>query len=73
MKLQEEIAEVAYELYEKSGCINGRDSDNWLEAERIVLLRYSSQDRPVKKSVPKEKKVSLKKKRAEKQGKVSLS
>jgi len=62
MKLQEEIAKVAYELYENTGCINGRESENWLEAERIVLLRHAGQARPVKKSVPKEKKVSPKKK-----------
>ena len=44
MNMQEEIARVAYELYEKSGFINGRDSENWLEAERIVLIRHASQD-----------------------------
>jgi hypothetical protein len=38
--LEEEIKKVAYELYEKSGCISGRDLENWLEAERIVLSRY---------------------------------
>jgi hypothetical protein len=31
---------VVYELYEKSGCIPGRDLENWLEAERIVLSKY---------------------------------
>lgn len=44
MNLQEEIAKVARELYEKSGCIEGRDRENWLDAERIVLLRHASQD-----------------------------
>jgi hypothetical protein len=44
MNMQEEIARVAYELYEKSGFINGRDSENWLDAERIVLIRHASQD-----------------------------
>ena len=44
MNMQEEIAKVAYEIYEKSGFINGRDSENWLEAERIVLIRHASQD-----------------------------
>lgn len=39
-KLQEEIRQVAYELYIKSGCIPGRDLDNWLEAERIVMVKY---------------------------------
>ena len=27
----------AYELFEKRGRVNGRDFDDWLEAERIVL------------------------------------
>ncbi|GAB5046496.1 DUF2934 domain-containing protein [Thermodesulfovibrio sp. TK110] len=39
-KLEEEIRQVAYELYVKSGCIPGKDLDNWLEAERIVMLKY---------------------------------
>ncbi len=38
--LEEEIRLVAYELYIKSGCIPGRDLDNWLEAERMVLAKY---------------------------------
>lgn len=42
-KLEEEIRQVAYELYLKSGCIPGRDLDNWLEAERIVLAKYQTE------------------------------
>jgi hypothetical protein len=44
MNLHEEIARIAYELYEKSGCNGGRDFENWLDAERIVLMRHASQD-----------------------------
>lgn len=44
MNLHEEIAKVAYDLYKKSGCIQGKDSENWLDAERIVLTRHASQD-----------------------------
>ncbi len=44
MNLQEEIAKVARELYEKSGCIEGRDHENWVEAEKIVLSRHAGQD-----------------------------
>ncbi len=44
MNLHEEIAIVARELYEKSGCIQGRDCENWLAAERIVLARHAGQD-----------------------------
>jgi len=39
MKLNEEIARTAHELYMKSGCIAGRDLENWVEAERIVKAR----------------------------------
>jgi hypothetical protein len=44
MKLSEEIAKVAHELYEKSGWMPGRDFENWLEAERIVRSRHSGGD-----------------------------
>jgi hypothetical protein len=44
MNLHEEIAKVAYALYKKSGCIGGRDFENWTDAERIVLTRHASQD-----------------------------
>jgi hypothetical protein len=40
--LYDEIAILAYELYEKSGRVEGRDFDNWLEAERIVRARYAA-------------------------------
>ena len=44
MNLHEEIAKVAYELYETRGCIHGYDFDDWLEAERIVLGRHAGQE-----------------------------
>ena len=44
MDLHGEIAKVAHELYEKSGRLVGRDLDNWLDAERIVLTRHASQE-----------------------------
>jgi hypothetical protein len=43
MGVYDEIVKVAYELYEKSGYINGRDLDNWLEAERIVMARLAEE------------------------------
>lgn len=43
MDLYEEIARVAYELYEKTGYVDGRDLDNWLEAERIVMARLAGE------------------------------
>jgi len=33
----EEIATAAYALFEKSGCIPGRDNENWLQAEAQLL------------------------------------
>ncbi len=44
MNLHDEIAAVAYELYVAGGCVSGRDLDNWLDAERIVLARHAGQD-----------------------------
>jgi len=44
MDLHDEIARVARELYEKSGYIQGRELENWLEAEKIVLSRHASQE-----------------------------
>lgn len=41
--LRNEISKVARELYEKSGRIEGRDLENWLEAEKIVMERYSAE------------------------------
>lgn len=73
MNLKEEIAKAAYELYEKSGCIDGKDSEHWLEAEKTVLLRHTGQDGSVKESVPKGKKVSPKKKVRKSRERLSLS
>ncbi len=44
MNLYDEIARVAYELWERCGRVSGRELDNWLEAERIVLARHASQE-----------------------------
>jgi hypothetical protein len=37
VNLHEEIFTVARDLYERTGRVEGRDLDNWLEAERIVM------------------------------------
>ena len=57
----QEVAKVAYEIYEKRGS-HGQDFDDWLEAERIVMARLSGQ-KSGKKKVP----ASSGKKRAGKQ------
>jgi len=45
MDFYNEIAKVAYELYEKSGYIHGRELNNWLEAERIVRTRLLDEEK----------------------------
>ena len=40
--LYEETVRVASELYEKSGRAEGRDLENWLEAERILNTEIHS-------------------------------
>ena len=44
MKLHDEVAAVAYELFEARGCIPFQDLDDWLDAERIVLARHAGQE-----------------------------
>lgn len=46
MHTHDEIRKIAHDLYEKSGCQNGRCLDNWLEAERIVHARQDSSAQP---------------------------
>ena len=62
--LKEEIARVAYEIYEQTR-IPGLEVENWLKAERIVLERLSVQEpyEAAKKLVPSGKKGGTKKKK----------
>ena len=46
----QEIEKVAYELWEKGGCLPGREIENWLEAERILTVRYAEESTPKGKS-----------------------
>ena len=53
-----EIAKAAYDLWEKGGCIPGKDLENWLEAERIVMTISAEKSQPkekLKKATPYEK------------------
>ena len=43
MSLDEEIAKVAHELFERDGKVHGKDSEHWLEAEEIVRMRHAAQ------------------------------
>jgi hypothetical protein len=64
--LKEEIAKVAYEIYQQKG-IAGMDVDNWHEAERIVLERMSVREhsKAAKNPAPSKKKSATKKKKSE--------
>lgn len=56
--MRDEIAKVAYNLWEKSGRIQGREVENWVEAERIVMVRFRELNKPKeesKKTAPYEK------------------
>ena len=53
-----EIAKAAYDLWEKGGCRPGKDLENWLEAERIVMTISAEKSQPkekLKKATPFEK------------------
>ena len=45
MNLYNEIAKVAYGLYEKSGYVQGREFDHWFEAEKIVMARFAEEEK----------------------------
>lgn len=32
------IEKLAYELYQRRGCMDGHDREDWLEAERLLVL-----------------------------------
>ena len=69
--LEEEIRKIAYELYEKSGKIAGRDLDNWLEAEKIIIARRGGEQNPdTALSFPSKKKRESTNKKASKNSKI---
>src|SRR4030067_2787103 len=46
MNIQNEIEKAAYNLWENSGRIQGREVENWVEAERIVMASYRELNNP---------------------------
>ena len=42
---QEEVARVAYQLFERRGRVHGHDVQDWLKAERIVRQRQGNGSR----------------------------
>ena len=47
---KEQIERRAYELYLESGCVDGRDVENWLTAEEELRKRCENLDFPLKKN-----------------------
>ena len=45
--IHDEIARVAYELYEKGGSVHGNELKNWFEAENIVLEKHGKHAREI--------------------------
>jgi len=41
--LYNEIAKVAYDLYEKRGKAQGYEVEDWIKAERIVMKRHAQE------------------------------
>ncbi len=59
VNFQEEIVKVARDLFERSGRVEGRDLDNWLEAERIVMTRFRQREKPETETPTTKKKNSI--------------
>jgi hypothetical protein len=45
MDLHDEIANVAYELFERDGRRDGKDKEHWCEAEEIVRARHAAEEK----------------------------
>jgi len=61
---QGEIAKKAYDLYLQRGMIDGHDFDDWLQAEKIVMVQHAKigKSRTETVATPKRKGQILKKK-----------
>ena len=42
MNVQEEIRRLAYDFYEKSGRMGGRELEHWLMAEQVVMSKLAA-------------------------------
>ncbi len=69
MDLHEKIAKLAYQLYEKSGRIEGQDLYNWLEAERIMKSLQTAATKKKSKTAELSQKSATRKKITKKAGK----
>ena len=53
-ELRERIAQRAYDFYQNRGETHGRDVEDWLEAERLVLAQFE-EDRRSKIKMPRQR------------------
>jgi Protein of unknown function (DUF2934) len=49
--IQDEIARLAYELYEKGGRVHGNELKNWFDAEKIVMEKHERHTSEMEKKV----------------------
>ncbi len=73
MDSYDEIAKVAYELFERDGREHGKDKEHWAEAEKIVRARRVEREAEARREVSPPKKAAAKreapaKKRTSKSG-----
>lgn len=56
--MKDEIAELAYEFFEREGKVHGRHFEHWVEAEMIIKAKYAemSEGEQAKAEAPKSKK-----------------
>jgi len=60
MDLNDEIAKVAYELFERDGRQHGKDKEHWIEAEMIVKARRMEREAEGSRKVAPPKKAAAK-------------
>ncbi len=60
MDLNDEIAKVAYELFERDGRQHGKDKEHWIEAEMIVKARRMERGAEGSRKVAPPKKAAVK-------------
>lgn len=66
--IHDEIARVAYELYEKGGRVYGNELKDWLEAEKIVMEKHERHARETEQEVDVIKKVKKGFRKTDKKG-----
>jgi hypothetical protein len=54
MDKRREIEKLAYDFFQRDGCVHGREFEHWIEAERIVQARCTvlASEKPAKAKKP---------------------